>query len=154
MKQPSKSILRLISALYLLLFLITLWCSAVLLSGIVALSPIPFIGLMKYSLLCVLFMVLSINAIRGFGLAPAAISRLSGSTKNFKWLFTIALTIAILTKSGYFNVADYAATKVSYEHITVLVVLTIFCFWSAAVLEKMEIEQVCIPEQADAEPLK
>ena len=134
----SHFILRLIIILYLLLFLTGLASSGYLLLLIIAVKPVILISLLKYSLLCVLFTVLIVNALKAISLKAASLHRLAESTKNFKWLFCIAVVITIAAKSGLFNAAVEAPIVVSWIQISLLTGLAFFCFLADGVLQKEE----------------
>lgn len=130
--------LRGIVICYSLLFICGLVSSAYFLGGIVELKPIPMLGLLKYILLCILFLVLLINAIRAVTLNPAQLSRLSSSTGNFKWLFTLAVILCIAAKAGLFNLSSTHPVEISYIQIGVLTIIAIFCYWSDNLLKREE----------------
>jgi hypothetical protein len=130
--------LRGIAVVYLLLFISGLAGAAYFLREILELKPIPMIGLLKYLLLCVLFIVLAINSIKAIGLKPQQISRLYKSTTNFKWLFTIAVLISLTAKLGFFN-TPLQKQAVTYLQIGLLLVTAAFCFWSDVLLSKQDI---------------
>jgi hypothetical protein len=139
---PSLSIhrflLRGIVIFYLLLFLSGLVSSGYFFSGIIRLSPIPMLGFLKYILLCILFLVLLINALKALTLKPAHLSRLTSSTGNFKWLFTLAVALCIAAKAGLFNLNKVHPAEVSYIQIGVLTVIAVFCYWSDNLLKREE----------------
>lgn len=141
MKHVSPVILRGIIILYLLLFLTALISSGYLLRGVINLRPIPMIGLLKYSLLCVLFLILSWDTIKAMTLKPANIHQLGRSTKNFKWLFTIAIIICVGARIGLFNSAAGKTIEITLTQIGILAALALFCFWSDLVLREEEIPQ-------------
>lgn len=130
-----KITLRAITIVYLLIFIGGLSSSGYLLVDTVSLKPIPLIGLLKYSLLCVLFLVLLINAVKALTLHPEHVSRLSVSTRNFKWLSSIAAVLCITAWLGLFNLTSKSEIVITPLQIGVLVVLTIFCFWSDGLLQ-------------------
>jgi hypothetical protein len=133
--QPlNRFIIIAITLVYLALFVCGLTASGYLLAATVALKPIPLIGLLKYSLLCVLFLVLLVNAIKALTLKPAHIYRLSVSTKNFKWLFAIAALLCAAAWMGLFNLNRQTEIAISAVQIIALVLLSAFCFWSNSVL--------------------
>ncbi|HEY0175527.1 MAG TPA: hypothetical protein VGC08_04055 [Pedobacter sp.] len=138
MNQTSPIVLRGISLLYLLLFIAALVSSGYLLRQVVQLTPIPLIGLLKYSLLCVLFLILARDALKAFTLKPEYTRQLGKSTRNFKWLFTIAILIAIAARLGFFNTATGKPVQVTFLQIGALAVLTLFCFWSDFILKEEE----------------
>lgn len=130
--------LRAIVIFYCLLFLCGLFSSAYFLGGIVELKPIPMLGLLKYILLCTLFLVLLINALRAITLKPAHLNRLSSSTGNFKWLFTLAVVLCIAAKAGLFDLSRAHPVEISYLQIGVLTVIAVFCYWSDGLLKGEE----------------
>lgn len=138
--QINEPILKGIILVYLLLFATALFSSAYLLVGVVSGQPIPLIGLLKYLLLCVLFLVLSIDALKAFGLRPHRLLRLARGTTNFKWLFTIATVICLAAKAGLFDNVSGKKIELSFVQIGILILLTIFCFWSDSLLSKLEPE--------------
>jgi len=133
-------LLRFIAVVYLLLFFFGLVSSGYLLAGIIAIKPILLIGFLKYVLLCVLFFVLLIYAVKALTLNLAHLKRLRVSTGNFKWLFTIAILICIAAKIGWFSLKNNNNISISILEIAILIVMTIFCFWSDRVLIKQEID--------------
>jgi hypothetical protein len=134
--QPlNRFIIVAITLVYLALFVCSLTASGYLLAATMALKPIPLIGLLKYSLLCVLFLVLLVNAINALTLKPEHIYRLSVSTKNFKWLFAIAALLCAAAWMGLFNGTRQTEIAISPVQITGLVLLSAFCFWSDSVLQ-------------------
>ena len=141
MNHISPIILRGIIILYLLLFIAALVSSGYLLKGVISLHPIPMIGLLKYSLLCVLFLILSWDTIKAMTLKPASVHQLGRSTKNFKWLFTIAVIISTGARLGLFNATAGKTIEVSLTQIGILAVLALFCFWSDIVLKEEELPQ-------------
>jgi len=96
------------------------------------------IGLLKYTLLCVLFLVLAANAIKAITLKPQRLSSLMESTKNLKWLFTIALLLGLIIKLGLLNIPLKQTPTISYGQLSVLLLLAAFSFWSNAYLQKEE----------------
>lgn len=128
-------LLRGIVIFYALLFLCGLISSAYFLGDIVELKPIPMLGLLKYILLCILFLVLLINALRAITLHSAHLSRLSSSTGNFKWLFTLAVVLCITAKAGLFNLPAARPVEISCIQISVLTVIAVFCYWSDNMLK-------------------
>lgn len=113
------------------------------------------LGLLKYILLCILFLVLLINAIRAITLHPAHLSRLSSSTGNFKWLFTLAVVLCIAAKAGLFDLSRAHPVEISYIQIGVLTVIAVFCYWSDGLLKGEEatweeIEEEDLPEDFKA----
>jgi len=121
---------------YLLLFFGALAFSADFLSKTVQQHPIPLIELLKYLLLCVLFLILIKNTLKAFTLKPAALSRLAASTVNFKWLFTLAVLLAVAAKLGLFSIAGQKAAEVNLLQIGILTLIAVFCFWGDKVLRK------------------
>lgn len=97
------------------------------------------IGLLKYSLLCILFLILLVHAARALSLKSRYLSLFAGSTKNFKWLFTIAIIICLMAKMGLFDLAKDHPIEISYIQLGVLTVVGIFCFWSDKLLKQNEI---------------
>jgi hypothetical protein len=128
--------LRCIVIVYLLLFIAGLVSSGSLLYLVTSVKPIILIGLLKYLLLCVLFTVLVINTIKAFSLKDTAIYRVAVSTKNFKWLFCIAIVISVAAKAGLFNLALKQPVMISWVQIALLSGLAIFCFWADTILQK------------------
>ncbi|AMQ00269.1 hypothetical protein AY601_3403 [Pedobacter cryoconitis] len=144
--------LRGIVIFYSLLFVCGLISSGYFLGGIVELKPIPMLGLLKYILLCILFLVLLINALRAITLNPSHLARLSSSTGNFKWLFTLAVVLCIAGKAGLFDLSRAHPVEISYIQIGVLTVIAIFCYWSDGLLKgedatREEIEEEDLPEE-------
>jgi hypothetical protein len=131
-------LIRGIAFVYLLLFMLAFVCSGYFLLDIVQLKPIPLIGLLKYLLLSVLFLILSRNAIKAFTLLPQHIGRFYRSTTNFKWLFLIAVIISVLAKLGLFDTALHRQVAVTNLQIGILLSLGIFCFRSDALLAKVQ----------------
>lgn len=129
-------LLKAIVILYLLLFLTGLMSSGYLLLSLINLKPIILIGLLKYLLLCILFTILIANTVKTISLKPKSLYHLAQSTKNFKWLFCIALLISVAAKSGLFNTAVEKPIVVTWIQIGVLTGLSIFCFWSDVLLQK------------------
>lgn len=138
--------LRGIVIFYSLLFLCGLISSGYFLGGIVELKPVPMLGLLKYILLCILFLVLLINALRAITLNSAHLGRLSSSTGNFKWLFTLAVILCIAAKAGLFDLSRAHPVEVSYIQIGVLSVIAVFCYWSDHLLKA---EETIIEENED-----
>lgn len=132
-------LLRGIVIFYSLLFSCGLVSSGYFLGGIVELKPIPMLGLLKYILLCILFLVLLINALRAITLNQAHLSRLSNSTGNFKWLFTLAVVLCIAAKAGLFDLSRAHPVEISYIQIGVLTVIAVFCYWGDGLLKAEEI---------------
>lgn len=130
--------LRGIVIFYSLLFICGLISSGYFLGGIVELKPVPMLGLLKYILLCILFLVLLINALRAITLNSAHLSRLSSSTANFKWLFTLAVILCLAAKAGLFDLSRAHPVEISYIQIGVLTVIAIFCYWSDHLLKGEE----------------
>ena len=150
----SRALLRAIALLYLLLFITAFACSGYFLKGIVELKPIPLIGLLKYLLLCVLFLILAFNSIKAITLLPQHTDRFYRSTTNFKWLFLIALIISVLTKLGLFNTALHKQVAVTGLQTGILLILGIFCFWSdiflAKILQKQDLKQNAEDDQPES----
>jgi len=140
----NKFTLRAITVVYLLLFAGALSASGYLLAHTVALNPIPLIGLLKYTLLCILFVVLIINTLRALTLKPELVSRLSVSTGNFKWLFAIAALLCIAAWLGLFNLTSKSEVVITPAQIASLVLLSGFCFWSDNILKAQTIKDVNI----------
>jgi len=139
MSQPSNAhpiILRSIVLLYFLLFFGALLSSGYLLSKVLQQHPILLIGLLKYILLCILFLVLLINTAKAFTLKPEAVIRLTRSTANFKWLFLIALMITVAARLGLFSVTNHRPIEANFLQIGSLTAIAIFCFWSDRILSK------------------
>ncbi|RAJ28609.1 hypothetical protein [Pedobacter cryoconitis] len=134
-------LLRGIVLFYSLLFLCGLISSAYFLGGIVELKPIPMLGLLKYILLCILFLVLLVNALRAITLNSAHLSRLSSSTGNFKWLFTLAVVLCIAAKAGLFDLSRAHPVEISYIQIGILTVVAVFCYWSGGLLKGEELKE-------------
>jgi len=130
-------LLRGIIMIYLLLFITALGCSGYLLKDIIQLKPIPLTGLLKYLLLCVLFLILAANAVKAFRLKPSHTGKFYRSTTNFKWLFTIAFVICLMAKLGLFHTALQKQALVTDLQTGILFVLAAFCFWSDALLGKV-----------------
>jgi hypothetical protein len=135
----NRLLIRGIVCVYVLLFILAFVCSGYLLCGIIALKPIPLIGLLKYLLLIVLFMILGLNSIKAITLLPGHIDRFYHSTTNFKWLFLIALIISLSATLGLFDTALHQQVAVTNLQTGVLLVLGIFCFWSDALLAKVQL---------------
>jgi|GEM_PF-3580902 len=130
----NRILLRGIAMVYFLLFLIASACSGYFLKSVTNLTPIPLIGLLKYLLLCVLFMILTYHSIKSFSLLPHHITALYRSTTNFRWLFLIALIIAVAAKLGLFDTALQKQSAVTNLQIIILLISGIFCFWSDRIL--------------------
>lgn len=128
-------LLKGIALTYMLLFSIAFACSGYYLKEIVFLKPVPLIGLLKYLLLCVLFVILLFNTVKALTLSPQYLSKFYRSTMNFKWLFMIALIISVAAKLGLFDTALHQQVAVDYLQIGILLVLGIFCFWSDSILK-------------------
>ena len=129
-------ILRGIAIVYLLLFLLACTSSAYFLKGVLELKPIPMIGILKYTLLCVLFLVLTANAIKAITLKPHRLYSLMESTKNMKWLFTIAILLALTIKLGILAIPAKQTPVITYEQLCTLLLLAAFSFWSNAYLQQ------------------
>lgn len=144
MNQPltHRITLKAIVIIYLLLFLGAILSSAYLLGKTVQEHPIALISLLKYMLLCILFLVLIINTLSAFTLTPAAITRLATSTANFKWLFVIAIVITAGARAGIFSITRQQPVSVSDLQIGILILIALFCFWSDRLLEKEITEMV------------
>lgn len=99
--------------------------------------PIPMVGLLKYLLLCVLFVVLLINAVKALGLQFRHLQRLAESTVNMKWLFSLATVIAAAAKAGWFDQTANQKIEVTYLQLSLLILLTAFCFWSDRIWQEM-----------------
>lgn len=148
-------LLRVVVSCYLLMFLAGLLCSLYLLQGVIREKPMAAIGLAKYILLCVLFAVLSITAMKAFTLKAANLHRLTSGTKNFKWLFIIAVVLTVLARFGIFDLGKGAQVKVSYLQISVLMILATFCFWSDKLLQgEQELEDETEKEGTEEEGTK
>ena len=133
----NRILLRGIAVVYLLLFCIAFTCSAYYLKDVIALQPIPLIGLLKYLLLCVLFIILGFNALKAISLSPKHMVKLYRGTTNFKWLFMIATGISLLAKLGFFDTAVLKHAEVTNLQIGILLLMGIFCFWTDALLSKI-----------------
>ena len=131
-------LLRIIIAVYLLLFISGLLSSGYLLLRVIAEKPILLIGLLKYLLLCILFIILGINAVKAFSLETKAVGKLSESTKNFKWLFFIAIIIVLFAKSGLFDSTAQKPLQVSWIQTGILIALALFCFRSDQLLQQQK----------------
>jgi len=131
-------ILRAIILVYLVLFIGGLMSAGYLLTDILALKPIPLIGLLKYLLLCVLFVILLTNVLKAVTLKADHLKRLQVSTKNFKWLFAIASVICMAAWLGLFNITSKTEIVIIPEQLAVLIALAIFCFWSDSVLQAVK----------------
>ncbi|KIO76680.1 hypothetical protein TH53_13460 [Pedobacter lusitanus] len=142
-------LLRGIVIFYSLLFLSGLVSSAYFFSGIIQLKPIPMVSFLKYILLCILFLVLLITALRALTLKHLHLSRLTSSTRNFKWLFTLAVMICIAAKAGLFDLNKGHPVEISYIQIAVLTVIALFCFRSDQLLTAEE----NIPEENQEDKL-
>ena len=140
-------LLRGIVIFYLLLFISGLVSSAYFFSGIIQLEPIPMLGFLKYILLCVLFLVLLITALKALTLKPVHLSRLTRSTGNFKWLFMLAVVLCLAAKAGLFNLPAAHPVEISYIQIGVLTVIAVFCYWSDNMLKGEETIIVEIEEE-------
>ncbi len=141
-------LLRGIAIFYTLLFLSGLISSAYLLRGIVQLKPIPLGGLLKYILLCFLFLILLLNAVRALTLKTWHLSRLAGITKNFKWLFTLSVMICIAAKAGLFSLNRDHPVEVTYIQIVILTIIAAFCYWSDNLLRE---EGLLVDEEPEEE---
>ncbi|SEB13008.1 hypothetical protein [Pedobacter hartonius] len=137
MSSTYRVLLRGITMIYLLLFITAFACSGYLLKDLFQLKPVPLTGLLKYLLLCVLFLILAVNAIKALTLKPEHIGKFYRSTTNFKWLFTIAFIICLMAKLGFFHTALQKQAMVTDLQTGILFVLGIFCSWSDTVLVKM-----------------
>lgn len=126
---------------YLVLFAGGLIFSGYFLANTIALNPIPLIGLLKYLLLCILFLILLINAARALTLKPQHLDRLAVSTRNFKWLFAITVLLCITAWLGLFNGNHTQPIVITPMQIIVLIILSLFCFWSDAFLNIRETDQ-------------
>lgn len=136
-----RAFLRGIISCYLLLFLTALVCTVYLLQGVIQIKPMAAIGLAKYVLLCILFAILSIHAIKALSLKNSAIKRFVGGIKNFKWLFTITSFIALLARFGIFDKSAGKQIEISCLQIGILLLLTLFCFWTERLLKPAEENQ-------------
>jgi hypothetical protein len=130
----SRITLRLITIIYLLLFLSAVAASGYLLAGVIHTKPIVLIGLFKYILLCVLFLVLSFIGIKSMRLTAKHLQRLENSTKNFKWLFTIVLMLSLAVRAGLIKTGNDTPIEVTSSQIGLLALAALFCFWSDMVL--------------------
>lgn len=132
----SPFILRFIIIIYLIIFICALTMICYLFSEVVAVHPIILIDLLKYLLLSVIFAVLLVNGIKALLLKTEHLIRFESSVKNFKWLFSIALVIAMAAKAGLFNESCNKNIEISSIHIGFLIAAVLFCSWSDKVLEK------------------
>jgi len=146
--QPSPAarnpiLLHCIITIYLLMFVLALGTSCYLLEKVVRLKPVVLIDLLKYTLLCAIFLVLLVNGLKALTLKSTHLLSFENSVKNFKWLFIIMLIIALAAKHGLFseNKAGPANIKpqlieISYLHIMLLAAAAIYCTWSHDLLTK------------------
>ncbi len=145
--QPSPAprnpiLLRCIITIYLLMFVLALGTSCYMLEKVVRLKPVVLIDLLKYTLLCAIFLVLLVNGLKALTLKDTDLLRFENSVKNFKWLFVIVLVIALAAKYGLFSENKAGSGKVSqlieisYLHIALLAIAAIFCAWSHDLLAK------------------
>lgn len=116
--------------IYLLLFLAALGASGYLLRDIMVVKPVILIDLLKYMLLCVLFLVLFVNGIKALTLQDEHILKLASSVKNFKWLFVIALILSLTVKFGLIKGAGDSRIDISYLQIGLLITASVFSAWS------------------------
>lgn len=116
--------------IYLLLFLAALGASGYLLRDIMVVKPVILIDLLKYMLLCVLFLVLFVNGIKALTLQDEHILKLASSVKNFKWLFVIALILSLTVKFGLIKGAGDSRIDISYLQIGLLITASVFSSWS------------------------
>lgn len=131
-----------IITVYLLMFVLALGTSCYLLEKVVRLKPVVLIDLLKYTLLCAIFLVLLLNGLKALTLKSTHLLRFENGVKNFKWLFVIVLVIALAAKYGLFreNKAGPGRAsqliEISYLHIALLAAAAIYCAWSHTVLAK------------------
>ena len=151
-----KNSVRFIAVVYLLLFLAGLTASLFMLTHTIALKPILLIRLLQYILLCVVFLVLLINAAKALTLRPKHIKALLVSTQNFKWLFSIASVLCIAAWLGLFNLTQHSKIVITPVQLGILAMLAIFCFWAHKVLTaQTEAEEISRnnPKRDDNEKL-
>lgn len=132
-----RMIVKSIAVIYLLLYISAISCSLYLLKDTLSSQPILLIELLKYTLLCVLFLILIILAIRALTLKPQHINRLAVSARNFKWLFTVVVLICIAAQFGVFSVKNSNPVVITPPQIISLLMLTFYCFWSDAFLKSV-----------------
>lgn len=138
-----KTLLRLIAILYLFLFVGGLACSGYFLSQTLAMQPILMIRLLQYALLCILFIILSVNSVRALTLRLQDLTRLANSTRNFKWLFVMVTLLCAAAWLGIFNRAGEKKIEINAVQMSVLLSLVLFCFWSDHLLNRI------LPEEKD-----
>jgi len=136
--RSNKIILRSIIVIYLLLFLSAFIISGYLLIKVLQAKPILLIGLLKYTLLFFLFIILMLNSIKAISLKQFSFERFISSTENFKWLFTIVLLICLLVRLGVIKGADQKIIDISNLQIIAVTLGAVFCFWSSSQLHKTQ----------------
>jgi len=134
--RSNKIILRSIIVIYLLLFLSAFIISGYLLIKVLQAKPILLTGLLKYTLLFFLFIILMLNSIKAISLKQFSFERFISSTENFKWLFTIVLLICLLVRLGVIKGADQKIIDISNLQIIAVMLGAVFCFWSSSQLHK------------------
>lgn len=132
----SPLILRLIIIIYLLLFLCALAATCYLFSQSIGHPPLIFIDVLKYLLLSIIFAVLIVNGLKALVLKTEHLISFESSVQNFKWLFSIALLIAIIAKAGLFDSGGNKIVMISNLHLTFLFAGVLFSSWSSRILEK------------------
>ena len=124
------------------MFVLALGTSCYLLEKVVRLKPVVLIDLLKYTLLCAIFLVLLVNGLKALTLRGTHLLRFENSVKNFKWLFVIVLVIALAAKYGLFSENKTGSGRasqlieISYLHIVLLAAAAIYCTWSHDLLAK------------------
>jgi hypothetical protein len=129
---------RFIIAIYILLFLLAIVASGYFLAGVIQAKPVELINLLKYILLCSLFLILLVHSVRAMSLRPARVQRLADSTKNFKWLFTITFVLLLLFRSGLIKTSNDQLINVNNLQTGLVIITAFFCFWSDTALRKRE----------------
>ena len=122
--------------IYLLLFITAFLISGFNLKAVIHLKPIPLISFLKHTLLCVLFLILIVNAAKSLTLKQQHLDRFRDSIKNLKWLFALALVISLFLKMGLGNPPSAAMAAIGNIQLGILFLLGVFCFWSDAELRK------------------
>lgn len=130
--------LRFIIIIYILLFLLAIAASGYFLVTVIRIKPIELINLLKYILLCFLFLILLVHSLRAMSLRPARVQRLADSTKNFKWLFTLTLVLVLLFRSGLIKTNNDEFIHVNNLQTSLIIITAFFCFWSDMALRKRE----------------
>jgi len=120
----------------MLLFLLAITASGYFFTSVIQAKPIELINLLKYILLFLLFLILLVQAFRAMSLRPARIRSLAGSTRNFKWLFTITLLLTLLFRFGLIKTVNGQFIEISNLQIGLVTTAALFCFWSDAILNK------------------